>query len=63
MARYGDMEVTVMKEEGFRNRGTGTSLVVQGLRVCLAVQGTQVRSLTWDDHTCRRATKCVCHNF
>ena len=45
MARYGDMEVTVMKEEVFRNRGTGTSLVVQGLRICLAMQGTQVRSL------------------
>ena len=46
MARYGDMEVTVMKEEVFRNRGTGTSLVVQGLRICLAMQGTEVRSLT-----------------
>ena len=62
MARYGDMEVTVMRKK-ILEIGTGTSLVVQGLRVCLAMRGTQVRSLTWDDPTCCRATKSVCHNY
>ena len=30
----------------------GTSLVVQWLRICPPMQGTQVRSLVWDDPTC-----------
>ena len=29
-----------------------TSLMVQQLRICLPVQGTQVPSLIWDDSTC-----------
>ena len=62
MARYGDMEVTVMRKK-FLEIGTGTSLVVQGLSVCLAMQGTQVRSLTWDDPTCCRVAESVCHSY
>ena len=39
------------------------SLVVQGLRICLAMQGTPVPSLVWDDPTCHRATKPMQHNY
>ena len=42
---------------------TGTSLVVQWLRIRLPVQGTQVRSLVQEDSTCRRATKPMRHNY
>ena len=40
-----------------------TFLVVQGLRIRLPTQGTQVRALVWEDPTCRRATKPVRHNY
>ena len=40
-----------------------TLLVVQWIRICLLMQGTQVRSLTWEDPTCRRATKPMHHNY
>ena len=33
-------------------RRTGTSLVVQWLRICLPMQGTRVQSLVWEDSTC-----------
>ena len=39
------------------------SLVVQWLRTRLPMQGTQVRSLVWEDPTCRGATKPVRHNY
>ena len=32
------------------------------VRICLPMQGTQVRSLVWEESTCRGATKPVCHN-
>ena len=38
-----------------------TSLVVWWLRIRLPMLGTQVRSLIWEDPTCRRATKPI-HN-
>ena len=38
----------------------GTSLVVQWLRICLAMQGTWVRSLVQEDPTNWGATKPVC---
>ena len=41
----------------------GTSLVVQCLRICLPMQGTQIWSLVLEDPTCCGATKPVCHNF
>ena len=41
----------------------GTSLVVQWLRICLPVQGTQVQSLVREDPTCCGATKPVRHNY
>ena len=40
-----------------------TSLVAQQLRTHLLMQGTQVQSLVWEDHTCRGATKTVHHNY
>ena len=39
------------------------SLVAQWLRVCLPMQGTQVRALVWEDPTCHRATRPVSHNY
>ena len=44
-------------------RHTGTSLVVQWLRVRLPMQGTGVRALVQEDPTCHGATKPVCHNY
>ena len=42
--------------------GLGVSLVVQRLRIHLLMQGTQVPSLVWEDPTCHRAAKPLCHN-
>ena len=39
------------------------SLVAQGLRIHLPMQGTQIRTLVWEDTTCRGATKPMCHNY
>ena len=39
------------------------SLVARWLRVCLPMQGTRVRALVWEDHTCRGATRPVSHNY
>ena len=41
----------------------GTSLVVQWLRICLPMQGTQVQLLVWEDPTRRGATKPVRDNY
>ena len=41
----------------------GTSLVVLWLRIHLPMQGTRVRALVWEDPTCCRATKPVCHSY
>ena len=41
----------------------GASLVAQWLRICLPVQGTQVRALVWEDPTCHEATGPVSHNY
>ena len=39
---------------------TWTSLVVQWSKLCLPMQGPWVRSLVWEDSTCRGVTKpCV----
>ena len=39
------------------------SLVAQWLRIRLAMQGTRVRALVWEDLTYRGATKPVRHNY
>ena len=41
----------------------GASLVAQWLRICLPMQGTQVRALVWEDPTCRGATRPVGHSY
>ena len=41
----------------------GASLVVQWLRIHLPMQGTWVQALIWEDPTCHRATRPVCHNY
>ena len=41
----------------------GASLVAQWLRVCLPMQGTQVRALVWEDPTCCGAAGPVSHNY
>ena len=46
-----------------KKNSSGTSLVAQWLGICLSMQGTQVRSLVWEDPTCRGAAKPVCHNY
>ena len=51
---------TTMKS---KNPKSGTSLVVQRLRICLPIQGTRVWSLVQEDPTCRRATKPMCHKY
>ena len=45
------------------NHTNGTSLVAQWIRICLPIQGTQVRALVREDPTCRGATNPVCHNY
>ena len=40
----------------------GTSLVVQWLRIHPPMQGTQVRSLVWEDPTCHEASKPMYRN-
>ena len=43
---------------------TGTSVVVQGLRIHLPMQGPRVQSLVQEDLTCFGATKqLVSHNY
>ena len=41
----------------------GNSLVVQGLGICLPLQGILVQSLVREDPICRRANRPVCHNY
>ena len=40
-----------------------TSLVVQWLKICLAMQGIAVQPLVWKDPTCLGAVETVSHNF
>ena len=42
---------------------SGASLVVQWLRIHLAMQGSPVGCLVWEDPTCLEATKPVRHNY
>jgi hypothetical protein len=42
--------------------GCGASLMVHWLRVHLAIQGTPVQSLVWEDPTSQGATKPMSYN-
>ena len=46
-----------------RNLISRTSLVVQEIGSHVPMQGTCVQPLVWEDSTCLRATKPVCHNY
>ena len=48
------------KEKKYKRRA---SLVVQWLRISLPLQGTWVRALVWENPTCHRETKPMCHNY
>ena len=52
-----------IKTEPLKSFSLGTSVVVQWIRICLPMQGTQVRALVREDFTCHGATRPVCHNF
>ena len=47
----------------FKQEERRTFLVVQWIRTHLPRQGIQVRSLVWEDSTCCRAAKPVCHSY
>ena len=47
----------------FKKSYLGTFLVAQWLRICLPMQGTRVEPWSWEDPTCRGATKPMCHNY
>ena len=47
----------------FKTCGSGTSPVVQWVRICLPMQGTRILSLAQEDSTCCAATKPVSHNY
>ena len=53
----------IYPEKRVIQRVMGTSLVAQWLRICLPMQGTQVRALVREDPTCRGATKPMHHNY
>ena len=45
------------------NARSRASLAAQWLRILLAMQGTLVQFLVWEDPTCCRATKPLCCNY
>ena len=51
-----------MEKSGVKKHNRA-SLVAQSLRICLPIQGTQVRALVWEDPTCHVATKPARHNY
>ncbi|KAJ8795140.1 hypothetical protein J1605_018486 [Eschrichtius robustus] len=65
LSSFKDLMPGLYKKFGdiFKKPCDQTSLVAQWLRICLPMQGTRVRALVQEDLTCRRATKCVHHNY
>ena len=57
------MDLNINKQTTQLKNELGASLVVQWLRICLPMQGTQVQALVWEDPTCRGATGPVSHNY
>ena len=58
--RWAGKVCLIIRTQSSRNRA---SLVAQWLRICLLMQGAQVRTLVWEDPTCRGATGPVSHNY
>ena len=56
-------ELNSLLARAFKDNVSGTSLVVQWLRVRLPTQGTQVWCLVQEDPTCHGASKSVRHNY
>ena len=50
------------QKNSFSKNQDWASLLVQWLRICLAMQRTLVQSLVWEDPTSYRATKPMGHN-
>ena len=46
-----------------KNGHKRASLVVHWLRIHLPMQGTWIQSLVWEDPTCLKTTKPLCHNY
>ena len=61
--QYSMIVYYLLKSYSFKNLSSGTSLVVQWLRIHLPVQGTWFQSLVQEDPTCRGAIKFVSHNY
>ena len=57
------VEAQIEKIQEMFNKELRTSLVVQQLRICLPMQGTQIQSLVWEEPECRGATKPMRHNY
>ena len=55
--------VCLLDKISYTETVSGTSLVVQWLRIRLPMQGTRVWALVREDPTCRRATKPLHHNY
>ena len=55
--------VEITAEEQNKEKRMRASLVVQWLRICLSIQGTQVQALVREDATCCRATRPVRHSY
>ena len=53
----------VQNNKMFLKENSWASLVVQWLRIRLAVQGTLVQSLVREDPTCLGATKPMCPHY
>ena len=51
-----------LKEIIMLRKWSQASLVAQWLRICLPMQGRQVRAPVWEDPTCRGATRPVSHS-
>ena len=63
-AKNNKNKINKLKIKSEKKKKSGTSLVVQWLRIRLPMQGTGVRSsLVWEDPTCCGATKPMCHNY
>ena len=58
-----DTAARILYKTTFKSNSSRASLVVQWLRICLPMQGTQVQALVQEDPTCLGATKPVHHNY
>ena len=55
--------ILTFKSYLIKNYLSGTSLVVQRIRIHLPMQGTLVQPLVQEDSISHGATKPICHNY